>query len=111
MTARIPASAWQARSGGLWGGPLAVPGRGVRPPGCQGPPSVGERPAYWRWEERHGRSPAVRSLSQWLASGSRLCCGGTSCLQRSPGMLGTPPHWPRGTVAGPRLAGGIKRAA
>ena len=90
-----------------------MPGRGVRPPGCQGLSSVGESPAYWRREERHGRLPAVRSLMVGIRQPPLLW--GNQLSSKEPGDVGEPSSLAQkdsgGTPAGRGASGGLPEDA
>lgn len=106
VTAHIPASAWQARSRGLWEGPLAAPGRGVRPPGCQGPSTLARDQATGG----RRRDTAARQLQRSLhvMVGIRqppLLCRNWLSSEES-GGVGDPSSPTQRDRAGPGLAGG-----
>lgn len=114
VTAHIPASAWQARSRGLWEGPLAAPGRGVRPPGCQGPSTLARnRPAGGG--RRHGCSPAMEKPPRdGLHQAAASAVGEPAVFRGAWGCWGTlltsPEGW-GGAQAGQRAAGRLPEGA
>lgn len=106
VTAHIPASAWQARSRGLWKGPLAAPGRGVRPPECQGPSTLARnRPAGGGRRDMAARQP-WRSLHVMVCIRQPPLPWGNRLSSEEPGDVGEPSSPAQRDGVGPRLARG-----